>query len=210
MKKSQKLRDNSAKSGLDNTSQIKYLGQYGHKEIISTYIIMNNPTPLQKIALDNFAKNPPSSYGDLRMIAWLKLEKYFPDLDHRHQFITVALPNEYSLSTLNKNLRNISYSYLNNALARVENFSKSGENLHIHILKKGNYQKSKIIRDLTRTFKVAPNFVDVQSSKSPEKYFNTLAYIRGEKKDDDKMDNVKLDKQWRQDNEIPEIYYLNV
>ena len=168
------------------------------------------PTQLQKIALDNFARNPPSTYADMRIIAWLKLEEYFPDMDYRHQFITVALPNEYCLSTLKKNLINISYSYLNNALARVENFSKSGENLHIHILKKGNYQKSKIIRDLSRTFKVAPNFIDVVSSKSSVKYFNTLAYIKGEKKDDEKMENVMLDQKWRLDNEIDEIYYLNV
>ncbi len=166
---------------------------------------------LQKIALDNFEKNPESlnTYGAMRVIAWLELENYFPDLDHKHQFITVALPNEYCLSTLNKILSNLEYSYLNNALARVENFSKSGENLHIHILKKGNYQKSKIIRDMSRTFKVAPNFIDVVSSKSNTKYFNTLAYINGEKVDQEKMENVELDKQWRLDNEIPEIYNLN-
>lgn len=171
---------------------------------------MQNLTQLQTIALDNFVLNPPSSYADLRIIAWLKLEPYFPDLDHRHQFITVALPNEYPLSTLKNILSNLEYSYLKNALARVENFSKSGENLHIHILKKGNYSKGKIVRDMSRTFKVAPNFIDVVSSKSPTKYFNTLSYINGEKVDDEKMDNVELDKQWRLDNEIPEIYYLNV
>ncbi len=165
---------------------------------------------LQTLARKRFDQHPPTTVGDLEVIRWLKLEKFFPDMVISHQFITVALPNEYCLSTLKHNLMNISYSYLTNALARVENFSNVGENLHIHILKKGNYQKSKIIRDLSRTFKVDKNFIDVVSSKSTVKYFNTLRYIKGEKVDEEKMENVELDKQWRQDNYIDEIYYLNV
>ncbi len=149
---------------------------------------------------------------DMDFIRAWQLEHFFPTDDISHQLITVALPNDYDLAVLkNKLVNGLQYQYLDTALARVERFSDGGKhNLHLHILKKGNYQKSKIIRDLSRHFKIKPNFVDVRSSKSRTKYNNSLNYVHGVKKDDAKQTDVELDIQWRLDNGFAEIYNLTV
>ena len=155
--------------------------------------------------------DPTSPEGQLLIRRW-QLESYFPTDDISHQLITVALPNDYDLNVLKNKLENgLQYQYLDTAIARVERHSDGGKpNLHLHILKKGNYQKSKIIRDLSRHFKIAPNFVDVRSSKSRAKYNNSLNYVHGVKKDEAKLDDVQLDIQWRLDNGFAEIYNLTV
>ncbi len=120
----------------------------------------------------------------------------------------MALPNDFDLDLLKDKIKKIKYSYLKNALLTVEFYSKSGENLHIHALKKGNYQKGKIVRDLSRYFKITANFIDVESSSDPQIYLNRLSYINGEKSDPDKMLNCLRDQKWRKDNNFEEIYYL--
>lgn len=155
--------------------------------------------------------DPQSPEGKLLIRRW-QLESYFPTDDISHQLITVALPNDYDLTVLKNKLENgLQYQYLDTAIARVERHSDGGKpNLHLHILKKGNYQKSKIIRDLSRHFKIDKNFVDVRSSKSRTKYNNALNYVHGAKKDDAKLADVELDIQWRLDNGFAEIYNLTV
>lgn len=155
--------------------------------------------------------DPESPEGKLLIRRW-QLESYFPTDDISHQLITVALPNDYDLTVLKYKLENgLQYQYLDTAIARVERHSDGGKpNLHLHILKKGNYQKSKIIRDLSRHFKIDKNFVDVRSSKSRTRYNNSLNYVYGAKKDDAKLADVELDIQWRLDNGFAEIYNLTV
>lgn len=127
----------------------------------------------------------------------------------RHQFITVALPNSYSLPVLVNQIENkLKYDYLVGAFVRIENFSDTGENLHLHILKDGIYSKTKIIRDLSRKFKVEKNFINVKSSNKEIDYENRKNYIFGNKKDDEKQLNVEKDIQWRINNDINEIYNL--
>lgn len=127
----------------------------------------------------------------------------------RHQFITVALPNDYSLTKLVEQITNkLKYDYLIGAFVRVENFSDTGENLHLHILKDGIYSKTKIIRDLSRKFKVEKNFINVKTSNKEIDYENRKNYIFGNKKDTGKQDNVEKDILWRQNNDINEIYNL--
>ncbi len=154
----------------------------------------------------------PLSPEGKRLIRRWQLESYFPTDDISHQLITVALPNDYDLVELKNKLENgLQYQYLDTAIARVERYSDGGKpNLHLHILKKGNYQKSKIIRDLSRHFKIDKNFVDVRSSKSRTRYNNALNYVHGAKKDDAKLADVELDIQWRLDNGFAEIYNLTV
>lgn len=179
---------------------------------IYPYYIMDSKTSsahftsLQRAGLEALSKGlGPHPLG---LIKWLKLEKHFPDLFQSHQLITVALPNDFDLDLLKDKIKKIKYSYLKNALLTVEFYSKSGENLHIHALKKGNYQKGKIVRDLSRYFKITTNFIDVESSSDPQIYLNRLSYINGEKSDPDKMLNCLRDQKWRKDNNFEEIYYL--
>ncbi len=161
---------------------------------------------LQRTALEALEKGfGPHPLG---LIKWLKLEKHFPDLFQSHQLITVALPNDYDLDLLKDKIKKIKYSYLKKALLAVEYNTAVGENLHCHILKKGNYQKGKIARDLSRYFKIASNFIDVESDSDPQTYLNRLSYINGEKSDPAKMLNCLRDQKWRKDNNFEEIYYL--
>jgi len=129
--------------------------------------------------------------------------------DRRHQFVTVALPQNTDLPQLVDTIKNkLRYDWLIGSYIRIENFSDTGENLHLHILKDGQYTKSKIIRDLSRKFKITPNFINVKSSNKEVDYENRKNYIFGNKKDADKLENVEKDKIWRKNNDINEIYNL--
>lgn len=124
--------------------------------------------------------------------------------DKPHQFITVALPNDYDLKKL--------LNYINNphkwckGWISIEKYSKSGENLHMHILKEGNYSKTKIIRDLSRRFKIESNFIDVRKGTEPTDWNNRLSYIQGTKVSEEKMECVEKDKEWRKEHSIKDHY----
>lgn len=128
--------------------------------------------------------------------------------DTSHQFITVALPNDYDLGKLDSLLTKKMQKWLHNATAVIENHSASGINLHVHILKLGNYNKTKIIRDLSRKFKIDRNFIDVKWSTERLDYINRQNYINGIKLDEEKRENCKLDREWRIENNLKEKYQL--
>jgi len=139
------------------------------------------------------------------------LGQMIPVPQFKHQFITIALPTEKTeLQRLIRTILNLNYDYLTDALLSVEMFSGElkKENLHIHILKQGIYSKTKIIRDLSRRFKVAPNFINVKKGTTQKDYLNRLHYINGEKDDQLKKENVILDREWRIQNNIEQLYYL--
>lgn len=142
------------------------------------------------------------------------LQKYGKELvrpEYKHQFITIALPTEnYALSKLKKIINNINYTYLDNAYLTVEMFSGElkKKNLHIHILKKGIYNKTKLIRDMSRKFKVCDNFVNIKKGTKESDYLNRLAYLNGEKVDELKKENCDLDRIWRDNNGFQQIYTL--
>lgn len=125
-----------------------------------------------------------------------------------HQFITVALPNDYPLKKILKYLEK-PHKWLVGWIS-IERYSKSGENLHLHILKEGNYTKTKIIRDLARRFKVDSNFIDVRRGTEPTDYNNRLSYIKGDKMATEKMEHVAKDKQWRQENNLRDYYNISI
>lgn len=128
----------------------------------------------------------------------------------KHQFITIALPQTTNLPQLVSTIHSLSYSYLSDAMLTIENFSGElhAENLHIHILKKDIYSKTKMIRDLSKKFKVSNNFINIKLGKTEKDYKNRLHYINGEKQSEVKTSNSVLDKQWRTDNDLEQIYYL--
>lgn len=139
------------------------------------------------------------------------LGQMIPQKTFKHQFITIALPTEKTdLRKLVRTICNIQYDYLKDSILSVENFSGElkKENLHIHILKHGIYSKTKIIRDMARKFKVAPNFINIKKGTTEQDYLNRLHYINGEKLDELKKENCLLDQEWRRQNDIEQIYYL--
>lgn len=129
----------------------------------------------------------------------------------KHQFIRIGLENTYDLGKLKKIITSkLKYKYLDKAYLIVESFSgkDNKKNLHVHILKEDIYSKTKIIRDLANKFQIAPNFVEVQKGEEVQVYEARLAYMKGEKKDQNKVDNVVLDREWRKQNDIKDIYVL--
>lgn len=127
--------------------------------------------------------------------------------EEKHQFITLALPNEFEIAKILKYISK-PHSYLrDNAVLAVEKYSDSGENLHIHILKKGNYSKSKIIRDMSKKFSINTNFVDVRYGIAKDMYQKRLHYVKGEKQEK-KEHNVEKDKQWRKKHQLKDYYLL--
>lgn len=127
--------------------------------------------------------------------------------EQKHQLITLALPNEFEISKILKYISK-PHSYLqDNAVLAIERYSESGENLHVHILKKGNYSKSKIIRDMSKKFKIQSNFVDVRYGTECDIYQTRLQYIKGEKTSKKEL-NVEKDKQWRKEKKLKDYYNL--
>lgn len=163
---------------------------------------------IQDIIRKQVAKDPTFSdgIGFARMCRDFKLYDLLAETPH--QFITVALPNSYPLGKLDTQLTTKINKWLADSLAVVEYHSKSGENLHIHILRQGNYSKPKIIRDLSRKFKVDRNFIDVKRSVRDVDYKNRYNYIKGIKVDDDKSEYVEKDREWRKQSGLRELYNL--
>lgn len=160
---------------------------------------------LQQFYLSHIQEdNEVLSHGEQQLRKWLKID----DPEHKHQFITIALPNTLGIIELKKKIYQLTYKYLEGAMLTVENFSASGENLHVHILKEGVYSKTRIIRDLARKFKIDENFVDVRLGKRVSDYQNRLAYIKGEKSDELKKENCQKDQEWRTQNGLEHIYIL--
>ncbi len=127
----------------------------------------------------------------------------------KHQFITVALPNDFDLLQLKTLItKKLNYGYLKGGYARIEYFSAKGENLHVHVLKLGIYSKTKLIRDFAKKFGVAENFVNIKKGNEETDYQNRVNYIHGIKDSEEKMANVAQDQEWRLNNGIDEIYNL--
>lgn len=115
-----------------------------------------------------------------------------------HWFITIALPNDrdpVEMVNLTKSLSR--YAYMTNYMFSIEFYSKSGENMHIHILVWGTkVNKTKCIRDFSRKYDLSANFIDVKYSKRESDYSNRENYIKGIK-EDSKMDSVQKDREKR-------------
>jgi len=153
---------------------------------------------------DSTTENAILTTGEHKLRKWLQID----DPEHKHQFITIALPNNLGILELKKKIYRLTHKYLEGALLCCEFNSASGENLHVHILKEGVYSKTRLIRDLARKFKIDENFVDVRLGKRESDYQNRLAYIKGEKSDELKQEKVYLDQLWRQQNGLQDIYTL--
>lgn len=139
----------------------------------------------------------------------MKKLHYLPQVKKTSYMITIALPNDYPLGELVDKLKKLKkYSYMEQYFFSIDNFSKSGENLHTHILTEGKLCKPKVILDFSRHFKIEGNFVDVRRKTTKLQYDNALDYIKGNKTDATKVASVVLDDKWREDNNLEKYYEL--
>ncbi len=124
-----------------------------------------------------------------------------------HTWITIAI-QEYAYENIEK-LLNTKIKYLKNAQFAHEFFSgeDSHENPHIHILVCKVIDKSRVIRDLSRLFKVKSNFIDIRYGDDADKE-NRELYMKGEKKDENKRMNVTLDNERREKLKIKSLYKI--
>lgn len=173
-----------------------------------SYIPKNTGLELQR-AVARQHHDPTCDYTGTAWIRYLKDIGLYKELygETRHQFITVGLPNDYSIEKIRKFIKR-PYLWLEGAILSVERFRKNGVHLHIHILRKGVYNKSKIIRDLSRKFKVSSNYIDVRKSSSTADYQNRSNYIRGNKCDNEKLECVEKDIEWRKTENLENYYVL--
>lgn len=89
----------------------------------------------------------------------------------------------------------------------AEQHTKGGVRPHLHILLEvsSNERKSHIITRLAKVFDVEESSIQARISKNKVLIDKWRQYLRGEKADS-KMDCVKLDAEYRQNNNIPHIY----
>ena len=173
------------------------------------YVQLNGSGIELQRAIARKMHDPNKDYSGTAWHRYLKDIGIYKELygERRHQFITIALPNDYKLEHIKKYAKS-PHKWAKGGLMSVEYYSSNGENLHIHMLKEDVYSKTKIIRDLARRFKVKSNFIDVRTSTSVADFNNRKNYICGRKSTTEKLEHVEKDREWRKENEIPDIFNL--
>lgn len=153
--------------------------------------------------------DPNTDYSGTCWHQYLKDIGLYKELygEQAHQLITIGLPNDYDVSQIKKYIKN-PHKWLKEAMLSVERFRKNGEHLHIHILTSKPYNKTRLIRDLSRRFKVEKNYIDVRRSNSMSDYTNRKNYIMGRKSCTEKQENCDKDREWRKTVELEDIYIL--
>lgn len=129
-----------------------------------------------------------------------------------HYFITISLPHITDIEALvrimervvmKKWIQNNTWYYTYEQRGETE--ETCGEGLHIHLLILKNKRKSQVIREISNTFKIAKNYVDVREGKTEQSYNTRLEYLKG-KKIDSKLDRVYIDRLFRQKKNLLDIY----
>lgn len=146
-----------------------------------------------------------------------------------HTMITIALPKlsndrdekrEVVLETVQKCREVHNYRYMSDKtiLFSLEFYSLEKklkvlkDNFHVHMLVKGKYAKfdrKRIIRDLSKKFKVEANFVDVKYHSSPELFSTRQNYIKGTKQESKDL-AIEKDEEERKVLGIDNFYFLSV
>lgn len=137
------------------------------------------------------------------------ISTYYPVKSH--QIITCRLNMQaINYVDLALSLKNMSYKWLEDAHLILEAHSKDcTPNLHFHLLISPAANKTQIIRDLTRRFKIPKPSVDVKLSDDPELYQTRNAYVAGVKQDK-KLDAVCADVKFFEEKDVVRFYhYVN-
>ena len=132
----------------------------------------------------------------------------------KHRWLTVTTPKDTTPSELVSCMQiHMGRSY--SSRIRGYTFEFTGKDMqyhpHIHILYDNHTQpqKSQLLRDLAKDFKVLPNFVEncTEGIKSSKRYFERINYLKGEKKES-KIEMVNKDNQIREENNIKNYYLM--
>lgn len=125
-----------------------------------------------------------------------------------HNFITVRFNNTTPLGEIETKLDNMKFQWLTVGAARLELYSTNmTRNHHVHILSTPAAPKTRIIRDLSRLFKVPKENVDVKSSDKCELYDKRSNYILGEKHEL-KSEAIEADTKELENQNIKQIYEI--
>lgn len=157
--------------------------------------------------IKNNLKEDPSYVPSKQLLFDSGLADEF-DKKYPHQLITIRLPNDININTLKRKVNTLSYKYLENGILSIERYSEIGENLHIHILKEGTYSKTKIIRDMSRYWKVDMNAVDVKTGRNENLYNNRVNYVKKEKSTEKKQEFNEKDNIYLEENDLKKFYLL--
>ncbi len=137
------------------------------------------------------------------------IEKYYPDM--RHSFITVRFDNDMPLDTIEDKLKELRFKWMAVGHARLEIFSSDAKtmNKHAHILST-QANKTRIVRDLSRYFKVPKPNVDVKQGHDVDLYNKRHDYVRGIKKEL-KSEAIDADTKYLDEHNIQQMYeYENI
>lgn len=129
------------------------------------------------------------------------------------RFITISLPPTFTLIQAQKTMSAVlKKKWINTYYYCLEQRGKTllqmGVGLHIHLLivnPEDSKRKSQIVRELAGTFRIAKNFIDVQQGGEID-FQKFLTYMRGDKKDADKLEAVAINVKWRQKNNLQLLY----
>lgn len=137
------------------------------------------------------------------------IDKYYPDM--RHSFITVRFDNEMPLDEIEDKLKKLKFAWLAVGHARLEIFSSDAKtmNKHAHILST-QANKTRIVRDLSRYFKVPKPNVDVKQGHDADLYNKRYDYILGIKKEL-KSEAIDADTKYLDEHNVQQSYsYENI
>jgi len=137
------------------------------------------------------------------------IDKYYPDA--RHSFITCRFDNEMHLDVIEEKLKKLKFAWLQIGHARLEIFSSDAKtmNKHCHILST-QANKTRIVRDLSRYFRIPKPSVDVKQGHDADLYNKRHDYIRGIKKDL-KSEAIDADTKYLDEHNIQQCYsYENI
>lgn len=113
------------------------------------------------------------------------------DPKHDYAFITCGLPNSLDPRQAYDRCKKFllkPFGYLGTVVSRMEFWRAGGSyHPHVHIFVDRKIQKAKVIRDLSRTFKIEPQFVDMKCRDRDQHWL----YINGEKQDAKQLDMDK-------------------
>lgn len=134
-----------------------------------------------------------------------EIDHFYPS--QKHVFITCRLDNETPLAKVSEKLENMTFKWMTVAAARLELFSTNmTRNHHVHILSTFA-AKTRIIRDLSRYFRIPKENVDVKVSDKCELYDKRNDYILGNKKEI-KSEAIEADAKVLAELNIPQIYQI--
>lgn len=130
----------------------------------------------------------------------------------KHVLWTISLTENYNLTKLQQKLDKLVYEdkyQMGQSLAAIEFHSENhpmGGNLHIHIvvINHGKMKPSVQAKSIAKFFEIADNFVDYQPYRKSEDFQNAINYVLGNKSEE-KQEYVDKDRQWREDNDLPQL-----